>query len=369
MKDRCVFICLDFHEKTRSTDFFLTDLLSDFVVDRFSIETATPDILVEIVERGYKYAVCWQTEYLAPFLLSHGLKVICVPMWDAVVTLPNIYWLGLREARFVAFSMPLYHRLTELGLQVRYAQYFPDPWQWPAATFGGETRALFWCRRPRENLDWRFAARLVGKLADTLHVHDAPDHSADCNGIIKPEDFSITVSRWDQNATAYIAALEQSNLYIAPRHTEGIGMSFLEALGRGMCVIGPETSTFTDYVIDGWNGCVVNYHAPRNLGDLQPKRMGERARLVVGYGRDRWLKSLPGLRRYIRDCPAPQCMGVDQRDRNIFLEVAKRSVGSARNGLGLKWWAHASFARLAGRRNISLARQMRGLVIRRLYKG
>lgn len=362
----CAFIDNGFHEKTRSSEFFKAELLKDFDVDKFSIETASANILVESADRQYDYYVCYQTEFAAPYLLSRGCKVICVPMWDGVAGLPDIYWLGMKEARFIAFSAALYHRLLKLGFNVRRAQYFPYPFQWPTARFDDGFRPFFWIRRPSENLSWRFAAQLIGGIADTLHIHNAPDNPAEYDDAFEAEDFGVTVSSWSQTAAEYVAALDRANIFIAPRHAEGIGMSFLEALARGMYVIGPNTSTFTDYVVNGWNGSVIDYWSPRSFEHLDTKRIPARARVVAERGYERWMRSVDDLRQFIIDCSIPRYTNIDNGDRNAVFEVARRSIPGPVNGLPLKNLARPVSAYLSGA-DVRLWRKVRWTCRKVLY--
>ena len=61
----------------------------------------------------------------------------------------------------------------------------------------------------------------------------------------------------------YLELLKKSNIYIAPRKIEGIGISFLEAMAMGMVVIAYNNGTMNEYIKHDYNGYLFNskeYH-------------------------------------------------------------------------------------------------------------
>jgi glycosyltransferase involved in cell wall biosynthesis len=61
----------------------------------------------------------------------------------------------------------------------------------------------------------------------------------------------------------YLELLKNSNIYIAPRTIEGIGISFLEAMAIGMVVVAYNTGTMNEYITHNYNGYLFDsndYH-------------------------------------------------------------------------------------------------------------
>jgi glycosyltransferase involved in cell wall biosynthesis len=48
--------------------------------------------------------------------------------------------------------------------------------------------------------------------------------------------------------------LKKSNIYLAPRKIEGIGLSFLEAMAIGMVVVAYDNGTMNEYIKHDYNG-------------------------------------------------------------------------------------------------------------------
>lgn len=71
----------------------------------------------------------------------------------------------------------------------------------------------------------------------------------------------------------YLKLLRDPGVYIAPRPKEGIGMSFLEQLAMGKCVIVHDDATMNEYVRDGVNGIVRNLWDPDPVSDWEIERV------------------------------------------------------------------------------------------------
>lgn len=59
--------------------------------------------------------------------------------------------------------------------------------------------------------------------------------------------------------------IQKSALYFAPRKYEGIGMSFLEAMASGRCVIAPDYPTMNEYIKNGETGYLYNFKRPQKI--------------------------------------------------------------------------------------------------------
>jgi len=268
---RVAFLDHPFHRKTKSSNFFLEILEREFKVDVYYIESDSRDLLQIIVSKDYDTIVCWQTEYCAPYLLAKGQRVVCIPMYDGVANAPDIYWTSIRQARFINFSQAIHHRLLDLDIESYYFQYFnPDHATLPQADFSSGLKFFFWQRRPEDGLSSSFANRVAQAIIATqdaktqdwqLHVHNAPDgEPAD-----KWEPLSATsVSSFLPSADHYRKLLSEANVFICPRYTEGIGMTMLEALARGMFVVAHRQPTASEYITDGVNGALLDFYSYRD---------------------------------------------------------------------------------------------------------
>jgi hypothetical protein len=286
----------------------------------------------EIADSDYELIVCWQTEFCAPYFLLRGKRVVCVPMFDGVENVPNWYWLAMRQARFINFCQSLHLRHKSLGIESIYAKYFGTAkMDLPQARF--ETlRGFFWQRRPEDGLHFKFARSVLGKVVTSLHIHNAPDTAA-------PEDwrpdFGCTISHFSDDAREYKRALEESNIFLSPRRTEGIGHPLIEAMARGMCVIAHDKPTANEYIIDGVNGILIDYDTPQSFNAaLEPsgdrgitlqraEALGKAARAFYLKGCKEWENTAKLLPYFVETTPAPDLTQRERRFADAYLYITK----------------------------------------------
>jgi hypothetical protein len=149
--------------------------------------------------------------------------------------------------------------------------------------------------------------RLVGDTRfSRLHFHMAqdPDTPSAQQEVEPPSPAAqkrhhITLSRWFEQQRDYLEVVNGSNVYFAPRPSEGIGFSFLEAMAMGMCIVAPDAPTMNEYITDGVTGLLWNIGRPHSLDFSQVAELGRRARDKVAAGHQKWLSELPVLREFV----------------------------------------------------------------------
>lgn len=252
---RIAFIDHPYHQVTKSADFFAELLRKRFDVNHYYAGIQTADFVNDIVLGKFDIIVLWQTEYLAPFFLAEGQRVVVVPMFDGAGKAPDYYWHHMRQARVINFSKALHGRINDLGLTSLPVQFMKDPSKYIATTDYSIPRVVFWQRLPEHGINSKLARRLVGDDA-LLHVHNAPDN-------LPPSQFPTPeaniVTYFDLETNALAKAMEWGNVFICPRYAEGIGMAMLEALARGMVVIAHDAPTHSDYIVDGKTGFLADF--------------------------------------------------------------------------------------------------------------
>lgn len=352
---KIAFLDHPFHRKTKSSNFFVTILEQDFHVDIYYIESDSRDLLQIIASKDYDTIICWQTEYCAPYLLAKGQRVVCIPMYDGVANAPDIYWTSMRQARFISFSQAIHRKLLDLEIESYYFQYFnPDHQALPQADFSSGLKFFFWQRRPDDGLSGSFAGRvakavITGQNTKTqdwrLHVHNAPDDGR----AEKWEPLSATsVSTFLPSADHYRKLLSEANVFICPRYTEGIGMTMLEALARGMFVVAHDEPTANEYIAEGVNGALIDYYEYRdkdpdgdgddrssdkkrgelgssNFESLNVALCGQVARQRYLEGINRWNKKSKDIPFLIRTTPRADL-------REAELEMADGALEASRFG-------------------------------------
>jgi len=192
-------------------------------------------------------------------------RLVWVPMWDTLRAYPQEWWNTFpKSMRVVAFSEVIAERAIAAGLPTLQLRYFVNPkavdpatwnqgrvaWYWNRTGMVGpeflealcqslEIRKLFFMSKMDPVISWKTSYSLPkpytlgSRIGNTL-VEEFPD-------LLPVGD--------------YLKKIDQTNIYIAPRVSEGVGMAFLEALARGCAVFAFDAPTMNEYIhhrIDGY---------------------------------------------------------------------------------------------------------------------
>jgi glycosyltransferase involved in cell wall biosynthesis len=243
--------------------------------------------------------ILWQLEHLAAWA-SCFCPVLVFPMHDLTRLTPDSYLASLRNVEWISFSRGLHQRLSGLGLSSRHLQYAPDPNGFPEVSWQQGPRAYFWERMPAELDDRAVRGLLSGLGVESLEVRRLGDAQF---GEGQSAEAREKAERSWQNPQDYIRQLANYNVYVAPRRFEGIGMTFLEAMAMGMCVVAENQPTANEYILSGQNGILYgggrdHLFSPPHTSPSELERMGNAARESMGKIHRNWLET----RREINQC-------------------------------------------------------------------
>lgn len=300
---KALFIDHSFHRKTRSADFFCDVVRQGFEVEVYYLTPeGKPDTGVLAAAADADVVVLWQMDFLAPVFTAMGKPTVVIPMFDGSGGMPDLHWLFAGRARFLNFSLILNERIRMAGCETRLLRYFPPPVDESDLPRFDQLSAFFWQRRPDHGVDFNYIDALIGAELDSFHLHNAPD----IPGNFRPKvpahaAYRYSESIWFKSKAEYKARLARSNVFIAPRVAEGIGMALLEAMAHGMLVLAHDAPTNNEY-ISGWmNGVLFNKdNAPGPVHiRSDAARMGRLAWLTVVEGHQQWLASHPAILDWI----------------------------------------------------------------------
>lgn len=271
-RKRLLYIGHDFHGKTKSSDF-----LQDMLAVRYDMDVLSfdPDRSEQFVVPEHIKAVRYDVLVLfqvVPDLCKLRLEIqydhaAFFPMYDNVGEKGDDFWEQFADFNVICFSRNLYIRLKSMGLSAFYIQYFPQPVK--PHDYGDKSSVFFWYR-VRE-LNTEIVETLLKKFEiSRLHIHKSPDPGHD---FIEPSDVLsplVRYSTWYRTKDEMLAEIEKCGIYISPRPYEGIGMSFLEAMAMGRCVIAPDYPTMNEYIRHGYNGLLYDFQNVMPLKVLTP---------------------------------------------------------------------------------------------------
>lgn len=265
------------YQKTKSFDFFL-DLLytayGETKVDLFyeaSIEWWNSDLGYISHKDLYTTIIFLQIIPSAKILYNlRGKDIVCVPMYDNFHPYKlYLYYLKIFQVRFVSFSLLIHYFAQEtLRIKSMYIQYYLPPL---SHTLDYRWKNIFWWYRG--DVSWDDVKKILGdQKIDRLTIKNVPSR------LYKKLDFTqediqkyhihIIDTFFPTHEEHYIL-LSQHNIFIAPRLKEGIGMSFLDALSIGMCVVWYDGATMNEYIVHDKNWLLTDFTKPVILDNYQ----------------------------------------------------------------------------------------------------
>lgn len=280
-----LFLGHDYHLKTKSSRFFIDLLKEKYDVSCVFFDPYTNRYSEDDVQKRYDFLVLWQImperyELEKRFQFEQG---ILIPMYDSVVE-SNIDWMQYCDFKALCFCKKLCEPLAQCGIDTMYVQYFIgfDGEFQP----GNEESVFFWQRKESINTK---TIELLLKNTDIkhLHLHKALDplQSFELSKTLK---WDVTFSDWFEQPEDYKKCVLNSALYIAPREYEGIGMSFLEAMAMGRCVIAPDNPTMNEYIEDGITGILYDEKDRKPIGEYDIKKIQKNAYEYSKEGYRKW---------------------------------------------------------------------------------
>lgn len=289
MKD-LLFIGHSYHQKTRSVHFLHDILRREYNLTFFYYDpyAHTDEIYNSLPKKHYDVCACFQI-FPPRKILNKNISFtagIFFPMYDAAYGRNAPIWRDYSDFLFINFSKTLHDELSKIGLNSRYIQYWPEPKE--ITSWGDESSLFFWARRQEITLDTVFNLVSASNSVKHVHIHKALDPE---QKFIEPSSelkFSITQSEWFENKEELNNTIQNSALYMAPRIREGIGMSFLEAMAQGRCVIAPNNPTMNEYIKDGVTGFLYEYGLNRPIPIANVRTIQKQTLEAVKQGRKIW---------------------------------------------------------------------------------
>ena len=286
---RVAFIGHAWHRKTGSSR-FLTELLErQATVEYWWGEpgnAATKYWAAEFNEDRYDAVIIWQLHEAFELLSGRHPNVVFVPMYDAMLWGGELFWRqAFNTAKIVCFSWKLRQEVMRRGAVNAGFQYYPDPARYVAVDDFTSLRGFLWYRRREISPDTVFSL-CEGTEFASFTVHDAPDpdNAADHPWTAPSNIHRLNRTGWSEDRETYTHALREANVFFAPRPLEGIGMSLLEAMASGHCVVAPNVPTMNEYVSHGTNGLLYVPRRPTTLDFTDARALGSRARESVERG-------------------------------------------------------------------------------------
>ncbi len=263
--------CLDWHTSNKS-DAFL-DLLVRPLAPYANIDLAAWDGRITSLPLAHDN---WQDIHIfcqlpppVELLQDPHARLVWIPMWDSAQGYDQAWWNALpKTLRIVAFSDTVARRAEAAQLPTLRLRYFLDPATMAPAQWDQGRVLLYWNRIGM--VAPNFLERLCHylKIDRLIFRSDLDPHHDPTLQYALPERIGKTTvesSSIFMKKEDYLKQLNRANIFLASRLSEGVGLSFLEAMAAGCAVIGYNAPTMNEYIQHGKNGILLSSDSPLPL--------------------------------------------------------------------------------------------------------
>ena len=252
------------HRTTKSFDFLANLLRCSFEVEVFYYDT---HYHVQIPAHKVAWAdVIVYLEFLpSRFRIAEpGKHCVFVPMYDNEWG-SRWQWCRIADSRMaiLSFCGRISEHARRCGIRNLLDVRFALP---PSPAPGNARVAVLWDRGQVgiNHVQRLFAPGDLDKLVVVRHSGDRKPLEPIPDKV--REAYHVELHDGDYlPEKEYRALLSEPGIYIAPRFTEGIGMSFLEALAAGKIVVAHNNATMNEAIEDGVNGSLVDMKNPPRI--------------------------------------------------------------------------------------------------------
>ncbi len=288
------FVDTSLHKNTKSGDFLRELFAPHFEITNFWDDAWETDehIPPEILNK-YDYVFYEQTINSFDDLKKITAKIIWAPMYDGV-DFSFSFWKSLSyfNIKAICFSKKLYDICRRYNIDAVYAQYYLNPALLKADIPTTGRHLFFW---HRTGITFNKLKKIISpNQVDSFKFRSCPDPATSKESISEDDvkDYKIKIlSDTFIPKQEYLASLASTNIFIAPRKREGIGMSFIEALAMGQCVLAHNDSTMNEYITDGEDGYLFNIDNPKTIDLSNVALIIENSRKRAAAGYLKWQKS------------------------------------------------------------------------------
>ena len=304
-KRKLLYVGHPYHLKTHSVDFLKESLAKVYDIDYLAVAdncSLPEDYLLPFKGRQYAVCLCFQIMPSVAMLrkyvsFEHGVFFPMADYYYGMLAVGAPIWEEYRDFRIFSFSKKVHGDLVANGYDSTYIQYFPVPVD--VEDWGDPQSVFFWQRLTHLNV-YTVLEALKGFPIKHLRLHISMDPGE--QRVLLPSEFQngfgVSYSTWYDTREEMLRDMDRYAVYFAPRKVEGIGLSYLEAMARGRCVIANRETTHDEYITDGETGFLYDLNSPDkniNLSVEAVKRVQRNAQRYIKEGYAEWVKVLAAL--------------------------------------------------------------------------
>jgi hypothetical protein len=146
-------------------------------------------------------------------------------------------------------------------------------------------------------ITWNIVKKLLPlEKIESIHIHRVEKDIEKDTWAIKYKDeeikkYNMTFSSWFKTKEEFHQHLKNCDIFIAPRLFEGIGMTFLEAMALGKCVVSPNFPTMNEYIVHNKTGLLFDMDNISKLDLSNVYEIGQNAQNYIKKGYEQWINT------------------------------------------------------------------------------
>jgi glycosyltransferase involved in cell wall biosynthesis len=213
-------------------------------------------------------------------------------MWDQARGYDLEWWSRLpKNLRVVSFSNEISQRSRAVGLNTLDVRYSMFPVDGEQADWGKPRTLFYW------NRTGMVGEAFLRELCETINVEVLlfrhridPRVPSWCDyelpkklgkAVVKELAFAPGGANAHRE---YLKYLNQANIFIAPRLSEGVGLSFIEALARGCAVFAYDAPNMNEYITHKTNGYLLQQRNKSAFNTIQEQMTKQLRRVASRFG-------------------------------------------------------------------------------------
>ena len=193
-------------------------------------------------------------------------KIMWAPMYDALnfrnQFFESIFWKQMSSLgiKVLKFSNKITKSINNEDIESLKLNYFIKPNFLPKTNEGNKINIFFWDRGRIQIKDWLY-------LFDKKDLNEIVYFPNPDPGIFKIKENNLNqqkkynikyINKKFLPKNEYLKIFEKCNVFIAPRKKEGIGLTVVEAISKGMFIVGYDDATMNEYISDERVGFIYN---------------------------------------------------------------------------------------------------------------
>ena len=264
-KERLAYIDYWSHQYTNSGDFLREILSEEFEIVDFwwKPNEKIPMKEIDKFEHMFFFHAMFPYQIMKKF---KNKKIMWAPMYDALnfrnSFFQSIFWKQMSSLgiKVLKFSDKITKSIKNEDIESLKLDYFIKPNFTALDNEKNKMNIFFWNRGRIQIKDWLH-------LFDKKDINEIVYFPNPDPGVVMLEDSDLQkqkeynikfINKKFLPKNEYLDIFEKCNIFIAPRKKEGIGLTIVEAISKGMFIVGYDDATMNEYISDDKIGFIYD---------------------------------------------------------------------------------------------------------------